>query len=100
MAVFPRRRGRPRGKTAIQIQTSGPANIGELRKKLGNLGLGDVQIQQFGAENEVLIRVEEQAGGEEAQQAVVGKIRAALGEGVTYRRTEVVGPTVSAELIE
>jgi len=90
-----------RGGTLIEIQTPGtePADIGALRKKLGGLGLGDVQIQQFGTPRDVLIRIEEQKGGEEAQQAVVGKIRGALGDGVTYRRTEVVGPTVSAELI-
>jgi len=88
-----------RGGTLVEIQTEGAADIGSLRSKLGSLGLGDVQIQQFGAPTDVLIRVEEQAGGEEAQQAVVGKIRSALGDGVTYRRTEVVGPTVSAELI-
>ena len=89
-----------RGGSLIEIQTKGPANIGELRNKLGKLGLGDVQIQQFGSPREVLIRVEEQPGGEEAQQEVVKKIRASLGNDVTYRRTEVVGPTVSAELIE
>ncbi len=89
-----------RGGSLIEIQTEGLANIGDLRNKLGGLGLGDVQIQQFGTPRDVLIRVEEQPGGEQAQQAVVGKIRAALGDGVTYRRTEVVGPTVSKELIE
>ena len=88
-----------RGGTLIEIQTKGPANISELRSKLNSLELGDVQIQQFGEPTDVLIRVEEQPGGEEAQQAVVTKMRAALGDDVIYRRTEVVGPTVSAELI-
>ncbi len=88
-----------RGGTLIEIQTNdGPADIGALRAKLGGLGLGDVQIQEFGAPNDVLIRVEEQPGGEKAQQKVVEKVRAALGDGVTYRRVEVVGPTVSQEL--
>ena len=89
-----------RGGTLIEIQTKDAINIAELRSKLGALGLGDVQIQQFGEPTDVLIRVEEQPGGEDAQQVVVTKIRAALGDDVTYRRTEVVGPTVSAELIE
>ena len=90
-----------RGGTLIEIQTKeDQADIAGLRSKLGSLGLGDVQIQQFGTPKDVLVRVEEQPGGEKAQQAVVGKIRAALGEGVNYRRTEVVGPTVSSELIE
>ena len=87
-----------RGGTLIEIQTPGPANIAELRSKISRLGLGDVQIQEFGAPNEVLIRIEQQPGGEKAQQQVVAKVRAALGDSVEYRRTEVVGPTVSAEL--
>ncbi len=87
-----------RGGTLIQVQTQGPADIGNLRSQVGGLGLGDVQIQEFGAADEVLIRVEQQAGGEEAQQGAIAKIKEALGESVTYRRTEVVGPTVSGEL--
>lgn len=87
-----------RGGTLIQVQTQGPADIGTLRGQVGGLGLGDVQIQEFGAADEVLIRVEQQAGGEEAQQGAIAKIKEALGDSVTYRRTEVVGPTVSGEL--
>ncbi len=90
-----------KGGTLIEIRTTdGPANISELRGKLGGLGLGDVQIQTFGAPDDVLIRVQEQPGGESAQQAVVDTVKAALGDNVEYRRTEVVGPTVSQELIE
>ncbi len=88
-----------KGGTLIQVQTkTEKADIGDLRSKINNLGLGEVQIQEFGSQNEVLIRVEEQAGGEEAQQNVSEKIRGALGDTVEYRRTEVVGPTVSGEL--
>ncbi len=88
-----------RGGTLVEIQSrSGPANISDLRSKIGGLGLGDVQIQEFGAPTDVLIRVERQPGGEKEQQQVVAKIRSALGDSVDYRRTEVVGPTVSEEL--
>jgi preprotein translocase subunit SecF/SecD/SecF fusion protein len=69
-----------------------------LRAKLGTLGLGDVQIQQFGAPTDVLIRVEQQAGGDAAQQAALRKVTEALGAGFELRRVEVVGPAVSAEL--
>lgn len=90
-----------KGGTLIEIQTTdGPADLGDLRSKLNGLGLGDVQIQTFGAPDDVLIRVQEQPGGESAQQAVVDKVKGALGENVQYRRVEVVGPTVSQELIE
>ncbi|PKQ05364.1 MAG: protein translocase subunit SecF, partial [Alphaproteobacteria bacterium HGW-Alphaproteobacteria-12] len=37
---------------------------------------------------------------EKASQAVVEKIKGALGDGVEYRRVEVVGPQVSGELVE
>ncbi len=47
----------------------------------------------------MLIRVAQQPGGDEAQQAAVQKIRQALGDDVEYRRVEVVGPRVSGELL-
>jgi preprotein translocase subunit SecF len=89
-----------RGGTMIEIRTTdGPADVAAIRGKVGTLGLGGVQIQQFGTPNEVLIRMEEQPGGDKAQQAAVGKVRAALGDKIEIRRVEVVGATVSAELI-
>ena len=89
-----------RGGTMIEIRTTdGPADIGSIRTRVGALNLGGVQIQQFGAPNEVLIRVEEQSGGDQAQQEVVGKVQAALGDKIGIRRVEVVGATVSAELV-
>lgn len=90
-----------RGGTLVEIRTlNGSANIGEIRSQLGNLGLGELQIQSFGAPNDVLIRVAEQPGGEKAQQEVVSKIRGALGNNIEIRRTEVVGATVSGELVQ
>ncbi|VAW10451.1 Protein translocase subunit SecF [hydrothermal vent metagenome] len=89
-----------RGGTLIEVKTkSGPADIGALRNKLGGLGLGDVQIQEFGSPEEVLIRVEQQAGGDANQQDVISIVKKTLGDSVEYRRVEVVGPTVSGELI-
>lgn len=87
------------GGTLIEIQTKGPADLAQMRQTLGGLGLGDVQLQQFGSPSDVLIRVAQQPGGEEAQQAAVVELRKALGEDVDYRRIEVVGPRVSSELL-
>lgn len=89
-----------RGGTLLEIQNkAGPADIAKLRTQLGSLGLGDVQLQQFGGPADVLIRIAEQPGGDQAQQAAVQKVRATLGDGVDYRRVEVVGPRVSGELL-
>jgi len=89
-----------KGGTLIEIQTkAGPADLATMRASLSALGLGEVQLQQFGAPNDVLIRVAEQPGGDAAQQVAVNKVRGALGSDIEYRRVEVVGPRVSGELL-
>ena len=89
-----------KGGTLLEVQSkSGAADIGAMRGTLSTLGLGDVQLQQFGGPADVLIRVAEQPGGDTAQQAAVQKVRGALGDTVEYRRVEVVGPRVSGELL-
>jgi preprotein translocase subunit SecF len=88
------------GGTLIEVQSkSGPADLAKMRTTLGGLGLGDVQLQEFGGPSDVLIRVAQQPGGEQAQQAAITKVREALGTDVEYRRVEVVGPRVSSELL-
>ena len=90
-----------KGGLLIEVKTiSGqPADLASMRSTLGGLGLGEVQLQQFGAPDDVLIRVGEQPGGDEAQQAAVAKVRGALGTNLNYQRVEVVGPRVSGELL-
>ena len=88
-----------KGGSLIEVQSkSGPADLGAIREKLSGLGLGDVQIQSFGAATDVLIRVEEQPGGDAAQQVALKKVTDTLGDAFTQRRVEVVGPAVSSEL--
>jgi preprotein translocase subunit SecF len=88
------------GGTLIEVQSkTGPADLGRMRTTLNALNLGDVQLQQFGAPTDVLIRIPQQPGGEVAQQQAVSKVRSALGTEVDYRRVEVVGPRVSGELL-
>ena len=88
------------GGTLMEVQSkAGPADLAKMRTTVSGLGLGEVQLQQFGTPADVLIRVAQQPGGEVAQQAAVQKIRAAFGDEVNYRRVEVVGPRVSTELL-
>lgn len=92
-----------RGGTMVEIGTEGAADVGRIRSIVSGLGLGDVQVQTFGADNDVLIRIGQSAGGEQAQQLGVAAVKAALdrdyGSPVTYRRVELVGPKVSSDLI-
>lgn len=88
-----------KGGSLIELKTkSGNADIAALRDKLNGLGLGNVQIQEFGAPDDVLIRLEEQPGGESAQQEALKKVTAATDAEYVQRRVEVVGPAVSSEL--
>ncbi|WP_321503831.1 protein translocase subunit SecF [Breoghania sp.] len=90
-----------KGGTVIEIETKdGPANIGDIRAELSELRLGDVQVQEFGAPNDVLIRIERQQGGESAQQRAIALVRDTFGDSVIFRRVEVVGPRVSGELAQ
>ena len=80
--------------------TTGPADVSGLRADLGQLGLGDISLQEFGTPTDVLVRVQRQEGDEEAQIAAIAAISSTLGDSYDIRRTEFVGPTVGAELAE
>lgn len=91
------------GGILIEVKTAEPANLSQMRSVLGGLGLGEIQLQEFGAPEEVLIRVERQPGDASAQNLAVAAVKQALavnlGTGVEYRRVEFVGPKVGGELI-
>jgi preprotein translocase subunit SecF len=88
-----------KGGTLIEVQsTSGPADIRSVRETISALNLGEVQIQEFGSNTELLIKVgaaDQGVGG-----GVVDRVRTALGQAYTIRRVEVVGPSVSQELVQ
>ncbi len=89
-----------KGGSVIEITTTDgkPADLADLRATVGDLNLGDVQIQEFGSPEDVMIRIARQEGGDEAQQRAVQLVRDALGDSYHISRTEVVGPRVSGEL--
>ena len=88
-----------KGGTMVELQAkSGAPDIAKLRSDLSGVVTGNVQIQEFGKSNSVLIRIEEQPGGEAAQQVALKKIVDTVGAGFEQRRVEVVGPAVSSEL--
>ena len=50
----------------------------DVRARLGELNVGDVQVQEFGSPRDLLIRIEGQGGGDNAEQSVVEKVRLEL----------------------
>ena len=71
-----------RGGTLLEVQNkSGPADIGAMRTTLSTLGLGDIQLQEFGGPSNVLIyeRIrEELRGGRTAISAIDAGFKRAL----------------------
>lgn len=88
-----------KGGLMLEIRTHETADLGKLRSELGDIVKGEVTLQEFGSPNDVLIRVERQPGGEEAQLAALGRIKETIGSNVDYRQVVTVGPKVSEDLI-
>ena len=91
-----------RGGTLIEASSKSAVDLAELRGRLGALDLGEVQIQEFGKETDVLIRISEKEGAIDASNnlSAVEQVRAELSSDFDVRRVEIVGPQVSAELIQ
>lgn len=90
------------GGILIEIRTEQTHDLGVLRTALANDAYGEVSLQHFGNDKDVLIRIE--GNSQQEQAAVVEQakqdISAALGNDVTYRRVDYVGPTIGGEMIE
>ena len=91
-----------RGGTLIEASSESAVDLAELRGRLGALDLGEVQIQEFGKETDVLIRIAEKEGATDASNnlSAVEQVREELSSDFEVRRVEIVGPQVSAELIQ
>jgi preprotein translocase subunit SecF len=89
------------GGTLIELRAKdGMADTAKLRSIAEHLNVGDVEVQGFGGTSDVTLRFGLQPGGDVAQQAAVNRVRDAIGDGYEVRRTEVVGPRVSGELVQ
>lgn len=88
-----------RGGSLIEVQSKQEsADISDVRGRLEGLNLGEVQVQEFGAPNDLLIRIGAQDGGDAAEQSAMQRVQNELSADYEFRRVEVVGPTISAEL--
>jgi preprotein translocase subunit SecF len=89
------------GGTLIELRAkNGAANLAKLRSVTEKMNVGGVEVQGFGGPSDVTVRFGLQPGGDAAQQAAVGRVTSAVGGDYDVRRTEVVGPRVSGELVQ
>lgn len=87
-----------KGGTLIEVSSENSINISNVRSILSSLNLGDVQIQNFGSEKNILVRIE--ASSSENNSSALSKITNQLILFGKIQRTEVVGPKISSELIQ
>ena len=99
------------GGVLMEVKAAQTIDVGKMRTEVDSLGFPESQLQYFGGgecdkpiNSCVMIRVQPHkvtAGGDQndANQAVVREIKEKLGASYQYRRTEVVGPKVSGELL-
>ena len=90
-----------KGGTLIEIKKNENLSIAEIRNQLSQLNIGDIQIQTFGSDDTILIRIENSTNLDaNADMNSIELIRSSLGNDVIIQRTEIVGPKVSSELIQ
>lgn len=90
-----------KGGTLIEIKKDENLSIAEIRNQLSELNIGDIQIQTFGSDDIILIRIENSNNLDaNADMSSIELIRSSLGNDVIIQRTEIVGPKVSSELIQ
>ncbi|HEX4535293.1 MAG TPA: protein translocase subunit SecF [Rhizomicrobium sp.] len=92
------------GGVLMEVKAPQTIDIAQIRSQVDSLGFNETQIQYFGGgecdkpvNSCVLVRVQPRAN--EVGETVSNKIKAKLGKGYNFRRAEVVGPKVSAELL-
>lgn len=89
------------GGTIIEVRAkTGEADTGDIRQRLAGVGIHEVQVQGFGDTSDALIRIGAAPDtGEAAGNVIVQDAQQVLAEDYEIRRTELVGPTVSNELM-
>jgi preprotein translocase subunit SecF len=87
------------GGTLMEVSYSQPADLNAIRGAVAELGFSDVQVQNFGTAQDVLIRMPVQKGSNASQQSerVLAVLKTNDASAV-LKRTEFVGPQVGDEL--
>jgi preprotein translocase subunit SecD/preprotein translocase subunit SecF len=89
-----------KGGITIEARTQGPADFNKLREAFAVAHVPTAGLQRFGADDDVLIRLDAQAtpAANQAMQRQVEQVLATAQPGTKVLRNDVVGASVSAEL--
>ncbi|MDD4910657.1 MAG: protein translocase subunit SecF [Sideroxydans sp.] len=89
------------GGTVLEVHYAQSADLDAVRNKLGEIGLHDSVVQNFGSSKDVLIQVplKQNTVGAKLSDNVLGALRT-QDASVELRRVEFVGPQVGKDLVE
>jgi len=91
------------GGTVVEVRFERPANVDQVRERLGAAGYAGAQVQSFGSGTDLLVRLQPRDGetttdaNNRTAQEVLAAV-AAPDNRATLMRTEFVGPQVGREL--
>ena len=88
------------GGILLEVGYSEAANLEQIRGDLANEGYANAQVQRFGAEEVVLVRLPPQEGDVDEIRARLQQTLQAGDESTVLRRVEFVSPQVGSELAE
>ncbi len=87
------------GGTLVQVRFDSPISADRIRDTLAGMGYADAEIQHFGGDREAIIRVREEATGEDVAGAIITALNREYPDNrAEMRREELVGPKVGREL--
>jgi preprotein translocase subunit SecF len=89
------------GGVLLEVGYEQTADLDAIRQNLASDGFEDAQVQRFGADTDVLVRLPPQDGIEPSQlRENLRKTLGAGGSNVDLRRVEIVSPQIGEELTE
>ncbi len=87
------------GGTSLQLKFEKPVDVGQIRGILSNIGFGNIEIKEFGAKDEILIRLQQTATSGDVSTIVINELRDKLPDNkLEIRMSESVGPRIGSEL--
>ena len=90
-----------KGGTLIELRVdSNSIKINDVRSAFSNMGLGDLNVKEFGKKGDYLIKFEKKEFNQNNNiKTIKENVVSKLGVDANFRRIENVGPKVSAELL-
>ena len=90
------------GGTLLEVGFESAADLSRVRGALDESDFGDAVVQNYGSQEDILIRLEPREGvkAEQLGTTILESLRAEFDQTVEMRRIEFVGPNVGDEFIE